>query len=191
MTDTKSQDLKSGNWFADLIMAFKPDEVQVTGTPAEMTHTASWEAFSVSTVAGLPPGFFGWLTILPEIIAVTKIQINLIYKIAKYYDKVSVVNPTFILLIFCNDVGIATKGIVHNLGKRMIVRTLGSKALRPLAQKVGAMIGVKITQRVIGRTIPFLLAPVFGVLSKSLTTQIGKQAEKLFSKDIEVETEAE
>lgn len=137
--------------------------------------------------AALPPGPIGWATILPELIAVTKIQMNLIYSIAAHHGKQGKLNSTLIVLIFANEAGLTVgRQLVKKAGTKVIVRALGSKAIRPIAQKIAARIGARITQRVVGRWIPFVLAPLFGAFSKSMTTKIGREADKLLGQDIEL-----
>ena len=185
-----SNDLKE-HWFFKLLMEFMPDPntIDISGqTPEEMIKSASWIAFSISTTAGLPPGPIGWATILPEIIALTKLQMNLIAKIAKYYGKEKQLNPTIIAYIFANEAGIAIgRTIAKRAGSRLIIRSVGPKVLRPIAQKISARIAARITQRALGRWIPFVLAPIFGAYSKHMTTRIGKEADKLCKQEIEIE----
>lgn len=187
---TKDEELKSGNWFADLIMNFapNPEEIKVTGTAKEMTKTASWEAFSISLVAGLPPGPIGMITIIPELIALTKIQINLVYKIAKYYEKEQKVTPTIILHILATAMGIVLgRNLLRKMGTRIIVKALSSRAIQKVAQKLGMTIATRVIARIGGRWIPIVTAPIFAYFSKSQTRRIGEAAIAVFSDDIEFE----
>jgi hypothetical protein len=175
------------NWLGDLLMNLTPSDTDFTGkSPDEMIKTASWKAFAVSTASGLAPGPAGWVTILPEIIAVTKIQINLVYAIAKHYGQISKFGSGTVMLVFANAAGIATRGAVARVGERLIVRALSSKAVTALSQRIGVKIGARITQRIIGRWVPVVLAPVFGAFSKSMTKKIGYEAVKLFSSDFDI-----
>ena len=115
--------LLSGSWFSDLLMTFAPDKPVVNGTPAEMTRTASWKAFGISTAAAIPPGPLGWATIIPEMLTVTKIQINLIYSIAAFHKKESQMNQTLLMLIFANEAGIETgRSIVKKYGSKVVIK---------------------------------------------------------------------
>ncbi len=181
------------SWFTNLLMKFAPSSVEIEGrTPEEMISSASWKAFAVSTAAALPPGPVGWATIVPELIAITKIQMNLIYKIAKYYGKENQINSTIVMLIFANEAGLAVgRQVVRKVGTRVIINALGSRALRPIAQKIAAKIGARITQKALGRWIPFVLAPIFGAFSKSMTTRIGQEAINFLKDDFEVQDQCE
>jgi uncharacterized protein (DUF697 family) len=182
--------IKSGSWFVDLIMSFAPNEsnITVTGTPEEMTKTASWESFAISTTAGLVPGPFGWATILPELAALTKLQMNLVYKIAKYHEQELKINKTIVMHIFAGALGVVLgRKLLQKTGTRIIVKALSAQAIRKLAQNIGVKIGSKIIQRGIGRWLFMVTAPIFGAFSKSMTTKIGRVADEFFSQEILVE----
>jgi hypothetical protein len=190
----KDELLRDGSWFENVfekaLDAFAPDpeQIQAYGTPEEMTKKAARKAFLLSTAAGLPPGPLGWLTILPEIMALLKIQINLIYKIAKYFHSETKVNKTIILLILSNAMGVALKHkAIQKIGTRVIVKTLGTSAMRNILKGVGLRISGRILQRGLFRWIPFVLAPVFGAFSYSITKKVGREAETLLSQNIDFE----
>ena len=187
---SKQDDLKEGHWFVKLLMDFAPDieNIEVTGTPEEMTQTASWKAFSISTAAAVPPGPFGLVTILPEIVAVTKIQMNLLYRIAKYHQQAGKVNRTLVLLIFGNALGFAVGSeFFRKVGSRLLVESAGSPGVRNIALRIGKKITTRILPKTVARWVPFVLAPIFGAFSKSMTTKIGREANKIFRQDIAIE----
>ena len=176
--------------FEKALTHFMPSEVEAGTegeTPEAMIASASRQAFGISTAAALPPGPLGLMTIIPELLAVTKIQMNLIYRIAAYYGKQGQVNATLILLIFANEAGLAIgRHIVTRVGAKILVRTLGEESARSLARSVAARIGTRLTRKALGRWVPMLIAPVFGLFSKRITARIGAEAVKLFSLDIEL-----
>lgn len=176
------------NWFGNLLFEFAPDEDEIVyATPDELIKTISWATFGITTLASLPPGPFGLLTILPDLIAVTKLQVDLVYSIANYYNKMEEVNPTILALIFANEAGVKIgSAIVDHVGSKVVVKTLNSSALRPITNKIAEKIGARITEKAVGRWIPFVFAPIFGAFSKTMTTRIGNEAVKLFQQNIEV-----
>lgn len=186
---SSQDDIKEDHWFVKLLMDFAPDieKIEVTGTSEEMTKTASWKAFSISTAAAIPPGPFGLVTILPEIVAVTKIQMNLIYRIAKYHQQVGKVNRTLVLLIFGNALGFAVGSeFLKKVGSRLLVESAGTQGVRNIALRIGKQITRRILPKTVARWVPIVLAPIFGAFSKSLTTKIGQEADKIFCKDIAI-----
>lgn len=184
------EEVKSGHWFFDLLMKFapKPEEVVVTGTPEEMIKEAAQKAFWVSTTLSAVPGPFGLATILPEIGAVTKIQINLVYKIAKYYKNLETINHSIVLLIFANALGLTIGNqLVRRVGVRLVIKALSAPVIERIAQRIGLQIAAGITKRIAGRWLIVIAAPIFGLFSKKMTQKIGIEATALFAEAIEVE----
>lgn len=181
-------------WFVDTMMNFAPDpdSVQVDGAPKDMTDFAASKAFSVSFASGMMPGPLGMATILPELAAVTKIQMDLIYKIAKYHRKADRVNRSLILCVFAGALGVtAGRLLAQKIGTRVIIKTLSTQAAQKIAAAIGTRIGSAVVQRSVGRWISFATAPLFAYFSSKMTEKIGHYAEELLSQDIEVETPAE
>ncbi|MBN1664074.1 MAG: zinc ribbon domain-containing protein [Deltaproteobacteria bacterium] len=182
--------IKSGNWFTDLLLNFipYPEDTTVTGSPDEMIIKASRQAFAISTCAGMIPGFLGFFSILPELIAVTKLQINLVYKLAKYYGKAHLLNPSIIFSIFATAMGVGEHRIfMRNVGPRIMVKALSSQAIRSLAPRIGTRISARIAGRRLARWIPVLSAPAFGYFSMTMTEKIAYVADEIFLPDMVIE----
>jgi uncharacterized protein (DUF697 family) len=189
-SEKEENELKQGHWFLDLLMKFspKPEEVVVTGTPEEMIREAAKQAFWVSTTLSAVPGPFGLATILPEIGAVTKVQLNLVYKIAKYYKHLETLNKSIVLLIFANALGLTIGNqVVRRVGMRLIIKAFSAPAIERMAQLIGLRIAVGITKRIAGRWLIVIAAPIFGLFSKKMTKKIGAEAMVLFAEAIEFE----
>lgn len=182
--------IKSGNWFADILLNFipYPEDTTVTGSPDEMIRTASRQAFAISTCAGLVPGLLGFFTILPELVAVTKLQINLIYKLAKYYGKAHRLNASIIFSIFATALGVGEHRIcMREVGPRVVVKALSSQMLRKMAPQIGANVSTRIARRHFARWFPILTAPAFGYFSMAMTEKIAYVADEIFLPDMDIE----
>jgi hypothetical protein len=179
--------VRSGHWFTDLLLNFAPypEETRVTGLPDEMIATASRHAFAISTAAGMIPGIVGIFSILPELIAVTKLQINLIYKLAKFYGKEHLLNSTIIFSIFATAMGVGEHKIfMRQAGSRIVVKAVSSHAMKSLASRLGAKMSAMIAGRRFARLIPFLTAPAFGYFSMAMTQRIAYVADEIFLPDL-------
>lgn len=176
------------NWFGKLLLDKQETKNEKFGfNPEEMIKNASNKAFAISSAAALVPGPAGWITILPELLAITKIQISLIADIADYYGMAPKVNSSTIILVFANELGLSVRGLAKKTGEKVIITVLSQKAVLAVSKRIGLKIGGKVTQRVLGRIVPFILAPIFGKFSKTMTERIGKEAIDLFSTGIEME----
>ena len=75
------------NWIEKTIYSLlsSKQDGEPTGTPEEMIDEAGQRAFKIGTALGLIPGPLGMAVILPEIAALTRLQINLIHRIAGHH----------------------------------------------------------------------------------------------------------
>jgi uncharacterized protein (DUF697 family) len=182
--------IKSGNWFADILLNFipYPEDTTVTGSPDEMIRKASHQAFTISTCAGMTPGLWGFFTIVPELIAITKLQINLVYKLAKFYGKANKLTASIIFNIFATAMGVGEQKIfMRQVGPRVIVKALSSQTIRKMAPQIGKRVSSRIMRRGFARWIPMLTAPAFGYFSMSMTEKIAYVADEIFLPDLEME----
>jgi hypothetical protein len=180
----------SGHWFFDLITMFSPDpdRIKVKGTPEEMITQAGREAFAVSSAAGLIPGPLGLAAMIPELVSVTKIQLNLVHGIASHYGSDTKMDTTLLLLIFGEALGLALgKSLTRRAGTRLVIRVLETQVAKAVARKISSRIVAKAIQKSVVRWIPLVAAPVLGAFSRSMTVKIGRQADKLFSQGITIE----
>jgi hypothetical protein len=188
------EEFKTGSWFERILengvntLGPNPDEITVDGSPQKMIRKASRAAFLISTGAGIPTGPVGLATIIPEVIAITKLQINLIFKVAKFHQQEAKVNKTIILAVLGVAVGVVLKhALINKVGTRVIVKSLSAEGAKRITREIGEKFAAGLLKRGLGRWIPLMLAPVFGYLSLSMTRKIGREAESLFSHELEVD----
>ena len=150
-------------------------------------YAAAEAAFTAGTLA-LPPGPLGWLTILPEMVAVWKLQAQMVADIAALYGKkVTLTKGQMIYCLFRHTAAQEVKDLVVRISDQFLVRRASVRLLQSLAQRIG----VKITQRAIGKGLSRWL-PVVGALGVGAyayydTAQVARTAIELFSTDIEIE----
>ena len=177
-------------WLEKTLFSFLShrDEDDSSGTLQEMIESAAKRAFKVSTALGLIPGPVGLMAILPEVVAVTKIQINLIHRIARYHEKSEKVSPEMVLLILGNVFGVAAGAVLtRKAGTTLVIRSVNSRLMRRVARRIGNRMVDAIAEKAIGRWIPIATAPVFGYLSKSLTRRVGNEANRMLTLDFEID----
>jgi hypothetical protein len=148
---------------------------------------ATKAALAAGTLA-LPPGPLGWLTVLPELIAVWKIQAQMVADIAALYGRTATLTREQMLYCLFRHMAAQTvRDVVVRVGERFLVRRLSGRTLQSAAQKVG----LRISQRAIGKGFSRWL-PVVGALGVATyafidTGQVAAAAIELFERDIEVE----
>ena len=164
-------------------------------TPTKAARTranaaAAKAALAAGTLA-LPPGPLGWLTILPEMMAVWKIQSQMVADIAALYGKkASLTEEQMVYCLFRHSAAQAVRDLVVRVGERALVK----KASLALLQSIAHNVGVRLTQKAIGkglsRWIPVAGAMGVGAYAWYDTAQVAATAIELFEREITVGAEA-
>ncbi len=167
-------------------------ETETEHAEARARNLGRTAARSASLLAGslaLPPGFLGWLTILPELVGVWKLQAQMVSDIAAVYGKSATLGREQMLYCLFKHVSAQLfRDVVVRVGERFVVQgaSLG------FIQSVSKTLGVKVTQKLIGkgvsRFVPLLGAMGVGAYAYFDTTQVAKTAIELFSREIEFDT---
>jgi hypothetical protein len=158
------------------------------GRAAEIVRAAKSKAAITSGTLALPPGPIAWLTLLPEIYAVWKIQAQMVSDLAALHGRKSVLTREQMLYCLFRHTGAQLfRDFVMRVGERYLVRRLPIRSLYSVANKIG----VRITQRSIGRAVSRVI-PVAGALGVAGyswydTRQVAKTALELFSHPIDIE----
>jgi len=144
----------------------------------------------ISGGLALPPGPWGWLTILPDLIAIWKLQSQMVADIAALYGKSATLSKEQMLYcLFKHAAAQAVRDLVVRVGERAIVRRATLKALQTAAERIG----VKVTQRAVGtavsRWIPILGAVGVGAYAYYDTAQVARTAMDLFGRPLQIEPE--
>ena len=162
---------------------------QESPTPAERARTiakvAALKAAATSGTLSLPPGPLGLVTVLPDLVEVWRIQAKMVADIAGAYGKEAYLSREQMLYcLFRQAAAQAVRDLVVRVGERVLIRKTSFRALEELAAKIG----VRVTERVIGRGVSRLL-PVAGALGMAGysyydTAKVAETAMDLFSREI-------
>jgi hypothetical protein len=133
----------------------------------EIVAKASLKAAGISGTLALPPGPAGWLTILPDLIAVWHVQRQMISDIAAVYGKRAQLTPEAMLYcLFRHAAAQVVRGLVTRVGQRLLVRRPTLRVIQTILQRVG----VKITQRIASAGIARLLPVTVPVPDRNSAT---------------------
>lgn len=152
-----------------------------------IARSASRKAAVTAGSLALPPGPLGWLTVLPELIAVWKLQTQMVADIAGIYgNKAELTREQMIYCLFRHTAAQAVRDLVVRVGERYLVRHLSGRAFQAAARKIG----VTITQQAIGkgvsRWLPVIGAMGVGAYAYYDTRQVARTAIELFEREIEI-----
>ena len=156
-----------------------------------IARAAARKASLLSGSLTLPPGLLGWLTVLPEIYSVWKVQAQMISDIAAIYGKRSRLRPEH--MVYCLFKHVAAqllRDVVVRVGERVIVQTISLRLFQTLVQKLGARVTTAVVSKSALRFIPLLGAAGVSAYSYFDTLQVAKTAVNLFENDLVIEMPA-
>ena len=147
-------------------------------------HSASVKAGTTAATLALPSGIIAWLTLLPEMVMVWKIQSKMVADIAAVYGKTGdLTKERMIYCLFRHTAAQAVRDIMVRVGERYVARRTTLRTL----QKVAGKIGVKITETGIrnslARWIPVVGAIGVGSYAYADTRKVARTAIEVFSAD--------
>ncbi|HOD42789.1 MAG TPA: hypothetical protein PKL57_19725 [Candidatus Wallbacteria bacterium] len=146
------------------------------------------EIGAATAAVNLIPGPAGMIATVPEVIAMIRKQVRMIYDIGKAYGKDdTVLTQEMLLGIAFSATGTLGAGLFVVQGTKVFLK----RATLKVIQKVLAQFGTRVTQKVISsmgaKWIPLIGAGAMGLWSRSSTKSIGMIAKDVFSKEIIVE----
>ena len=176
----------------DFISNVPSSKIGSSGDPtSEARRLANRAARRAAVTAGslaLPPGPLGWLTLLPELVAIWRIQAQMVSDIAAAYGRHATLGREQMMwCLFRHTAAQAFRDLVIRVGDRLVFRRLSWSA----AERVARQIGIKLTQRTLSKGVSRWL-PVIGALGVGAyayydTGQVASTAIAMFEGDIVIE----
>ncbi|MDQ3776689.1 MAG: EcsC family protein [Pseudomonadota bacterium] len=149
---------------------------------------ASRAAMKAALTAGslaLPPGTLGWLTMLPELVAVWKLQAQMVADIAGIYDKNAyLTREQMIYCLFRHTAAQAVRDLVVRVGERILVQGVSLGAMQVIAREVGISITRRAIRKGVSRWLPVIGALGVGTYAYFDTAQVARTAIELFEREI-------
>ncbi|MEZ5707432.1 MAG: hypothetical protein R3E56_20695 [Burkholderiaceae bacterium] len=148
---------------------------------------AAKAAITAGTLA-LPPGAVGWLTILPEMVGVWKIQKQLVADIAALYGKTDSLTPEQVMYcLFQHTAAQGVRDLVVRVGERALVRRASPMLIGTLTRRIGARLAQRAAGKGVARWLPIVGAVGVGAYAYLDTAQVAATAIDLFEGVIEVD----
>lgn len=144
------------------------------------------KAFLASSSLALPPGPLGWLTVLPELIAVWKIQAQMVADIAAVCGR----HPTLsreqmMYCLFRQAAAQAVRDLVVRSGQRWIVHTATTHAIRGVAERIGIKLSERALTSSLARMLPVAGALGVGAYAWYDTRQVARTAIAMFTHEMD------
>jgi uncharacterized protein (DUF697 family) len=148
---------------------------------------ASLKAAGISGALALPPGPWGWLTILPDLAAIWRLQAQLVADIGAVYGKRgNLTEESMIYCLFRHAAVQVVRDMVTRMGERMIVQHVSLQ----MAENIITGLSIRVIRRVarggVWRLLPAIGAVAVAAYAYYDTEQVGRNAIEFFSKDVEL-----
>jgi hypothetical protein len=172
------------NFVATIPVSSEPTASAPGARSAQLCETAARTTAKISGLAAMAPGPLGLLTILPDIIAMWRIQSQLVSDIAAVYGKTGNLNKEHMLwCLFKHSAAQTYRDVAYRMAERFLIQPFSMHALRKLTQAIG----IKLSQRTAGeaaaRFLPLVGAAVVAGYAYYDTKKVGAAAIDLFSKE--------
>jgi hypothetical protein len=168
----------------DIVARVPPSRERASEEPVAaarlLSRRAATRAATLSGALALPPGVVGMLTVLPDLVAIWRIQAQMVSDIAGLYGREIELTRTHMLYcLFRHATSQLARDVAVRAGERLVIRQLSGGALRSVLSTVG----ISVTQRVIGtsasRWLPVLGAAAVAGYAYFDTMQVSKTAVRM------------
>ncbi|MEY4736174.1 MAG: hypothetical protein RL302_493 [Pseudomonadota bacterium] len=150
-----------------------------------LTRAAARKAALTSGTLAMAPGPLGLLTLLPDLVAVWKIQAQMVSDIAAVYGKQGTLTQEHMLYcLFKHTASQAVRDLVVRAGERYLVKHATLAVLQQIARKLGIIVSKKVIGGGISRFLPVLGAMGVGGYAYYDTIQVAATAIELFEKRV-------
>jgi hypothetical protein len=144
------------------------------------SSAANRAALAAGTLA-LPPGPIGWLTIVPELAAIWRIQRQMVADIAGAYGvSAELTQSRMLYCLFRHAAAQAVRDVAVQVGARLLIQDVPLRVIEKIAAKIGVSVSKRLLGRGIARWLPVIGALGVGAYAYYDTGQVARTAIDLF-----------
>lgn len=180
---------KVGAAIFDLVVVVPPSAEPVADVAAlraqAIAHTAARKTSMLAATLALPAGPLGWLTVLPEMVGVWKLQAQMVSDIASAYGLSHRLGPRQMLYCLFKQVAAQLlRDVAVRVGERAAVQQASYVFLQQLARQLGMVVSKALLHRAASRLVPVLGAATVGAYAYYDTLQVARTATEFFEKEL-------
>jgi hypothetical protein len=163
-------------------------ETPIADPDARVRRLARQAARRAAVISGglaLPPGPLGVLTLVPDLIAIWKIQAQLVADIAGARGRSgSLTREQMLYCLFRHAASQLLRDVVVRAGERAVVHRLTVAALQAVAARLGVHVSTQLVTRTASRWVPGVGAAAVAAYAWWDTERVARTADALFSREI-------
>ncbi|MFO0875563.1 MAG: EcsC family protein [Phycisphaerales bacterium] len=171
------------------VIAHVPDtDVGPSPDPARraraIANAAAIKSAVVSGSLALPPGPLGLLTILPDLVAIWRIQSQMVADIAGAFGvQATLEREQMIYCLFRHAAAQAVRDLMARVGSRIVVRQATSDMVQRICERIGVQLTRRMVSKAAARWLPVIGALGVGAYAFYDTGQVAKTAIELFERE--------
>jgi hypothetical protein len=157
----------------------------------KIANTAAAKAALLSGSLALPAGPLAYATALPDLLAIWRLQAQMVADVAGAFGKkATLCREQMLYCLFRHAAAQAVRDFVVRVGSRLVIRRASLRVIQRALRKIGVRITQRMAGRALTRWIPLFSAVGVGAYAYYDTAQVGKTAIELFGQDFEVRDDA-
>ena len=150
----------------------------------QLARSAAGKAALTAGGLALPAGPIGWLTVLPELVAVWRLQAQMVADIAAVFGhRADLSREQMVYCLFRHTAAQAMRDLLARVGGRYLVQQVPLRTLQRVARAVGVSISRRALGRGVARWLPVAGAVGVGAYAWFDTRQVARTAIELFGSD--------
>lgn len=163
----------------------RPPSAQPEADSRRLAASACRRAALAAGTLALPLGPLGWLTLLPEMRTVWKIQARLVADIAALHGRhTPLTREELVYCLFQHTSGSLLRDLVVRVGERSLVQRATVQGLQMLAARIGARLAARVAGKGLARWVPVAGAVGVGAYAYWDTRQVAQTAINLFATEV-------
>lgn len=139
---------------------------------------------AISGGASLVPGPWGMVAVIPEIAAVIRNQLAMIYDIGMAYGKSIVLSKELLAGVLLTAMGSSAGSLLVMQGSKVFVKRVALRAFQKIIEFLAGRILQQALKSAISKWLPVVGSAAIAVWSNYMTRQVGKKAIEIFEKEI-------
>ncbi len=152
-----------------------------------IARAARRRAFVASSSLALPPGPLGWLTVVPELVTIWKIQAQMVADMAAAAGRpAGLTREEMLYCLFRHAASQAVRDLAVRAGQRWIVHAASASAIRVVADRVGVRLSTRALGSSLARLLPIAGAMGVGAYAWYDTRQVARTAFGMFADEVEI-----
>lgn len=158
----------------------------------EIVNAACLKAAATSGSLSALPGPLSYLTMIPDIMAIWRLQAQMVADIAHVYGKeASLGREVMLYCLFRHGGSALVRDLATRLGERLLLRKPTLKVFQAVLNKIGLHLSQRVLKQGVSRWVPILGAAGMAGYAFMDTRKVGQTAIATFSSDFELEAASE